>query len=188
MSSYLTRDDEYNYGKELLDVAQRAAMHTVAPHLQALQQQNAVLERKLSKEQRHRLDEQVEKLVPDFREIDRNPRWHKWLLGIDSLTGRPRQMLLNEAVAQHNAPRVREFFERFRRADSRPSPTHSAPLHHGGLPGRPTYTRRQVAQLYDGHRRGAYAGREAEWNRIEADIIAASREGRILGGVDVHGK
>jgi hypothetical protein len=30
------------------------------------------------------------------------------------------------------------------------------------------------------HRKGAYTGREAEWNRQEADIIAAGREGRVL--------
>jgi hypothetical protein len=50
------------------------------------------------------------------------------------------------------------------------------------------YTRQQIAQLYSQHRRGYYNGREAEWARIDADIIAAGREGRILGGVDVLGK
>jgi hypothetical protein len=39
-----------------------------------------------------------------------------------------------------------------------------------------------------GHRRGAYLGREAEWVRQDADVIAAGREGRILGAVDVEGK
>ena len=37
----------------------------------------------------------------------------------------------------------------------------------------------QIQALYEAHRRGAYAGREAEWARIDADIIAAAREGRI---------
>ena len=45
--------------------------------------------------------------------------------------------------------------------------------------GKPTYTRPQIQQLYDRHRKGGSAGREAEWARQEADIIAASREGRI---------
>jgi hypothetical protein len=44
---------------------------------------------------------------------------------------------------------------------------------------KPTYTRAQVAQLYRMHQKGAYVGREAEWNRQDADIIAAGREGRI---------
>jgi hypothetical protein len=43
------------------------------------------------------------------------------------------------------------------------------------------YTRDQIAQLYAAHRKGHYAGREAEWARQENDIIAAGREGRTLG-------
>src|SRR5215510_6340043 len=37
-ATYLTREDEQNFGPELLDVAQRAAAQVVAPHLQNLQQ------------------------------------------------------------------------------------------------------------------------------------------------------
>ena len=48
-----------------------------------------------------------------------------------------------------------------------------------GPSGGAVYTRAQIKQLYDAHRKGLYAGRESEWNRIEADIIAASRENRI---------
>jgi hypothetical protein len=52
---------------------------------------------------------------------------------------------------------------------------------------KPIYTRAQIADLYERHRR-AYVNREAEWARQEADIIAAGREGRILGAVDVLDK
>jgi hypothetical protein len=50
------------------------------------------------------------------------------------------------------------------------------------------YTRDEVKQIYDAHRRGRYQGREAEWARQDADLIAAAREGRILSPMDVHGK
>ena len=50
---------------------------------------------------------------------------------------------------------------------------------------RPRYTRDQIKQLYEMHRRGAYLSREAEWARQDADIIAAGREGRILGAGDL---
>jgi len=55
-------------------------------------------------------------------------------------------------------------------------------------PNKPVYARAQIAQLYSLHRRGAYAGREAEWARQEADFYTAQREGRVLGGFDVSGK
>ena len=50
-----------------------------------------------------------------------------------------------------------------------------------GNAGQPIYTRETIGQLYEAHRKGAYAGREAEWARIEADIFAAQREGRVQG-------
>jgi hypothetical protein len=52
----------------------------------------------------------------------------------------------------------------------------------------PIYTAAQIAKLYDQKRRGAYAGREAEWARLEVDIFRAQHEGRVVGGKDVQGK
>ena len=54
-------------------------MHAVAPHLQNLEQQNADLRQRLAVEARHPFDQRVERAVPNYREIDRNPRWHRWL-------------------------------------------------------------------------------------------------------------
>lgn len=44
---------------------------------------------------------------------------------------------------------------------------------------KPIYSRAQIAKFYDDKRRGLYAGREAEANQIEADLIAAQSQGRI---------
>ena len=44
---------------------------------------------------------------------------------------------------------------------------------------------RQIANLYDAHRRGAYG--EAEWERQESGIIAASRKGRVRDAEPVNG-
>ena len=43
-ADYLTEQDVQNYGNELIDVTQRAALHAVAPQLQELEQQNAELQ------------------------------------------------------------------------------------------------------------------------------------------------
>jgi hypothetical protein len=206
--SYLTQEDVQNYGNELIDVTQRAALHAIAPHLQALEQQNAELQARLAKDTRRILDQQVEMAVPDYRNIDRDPRWHRWLLGIDVLSGRVRQQLLNEAISAAQAPRVISFFRGFLNEEaatghndsaqtsrqpaaprepavdlsSLAAPGRARPATGGdaSLPSdRPIYTRAQIRDLYSAHRKGAYVGREAEWNRQDADIIAAGREGRI---------
>ncbi|HEX6826825.1 MAG TPA: hypothetical protein VF077_10970 [Nitrospiraceae bacterium] len=205
--SYLTQEDVQNYGTDLVDFAQRAAVHAVAPHLQSIEQQNAELQRQLGVERRRRLDQAVELAVPNYREIDRNPDWHRWLLGIDVLSGRVRQTLLDEAIAAAQAPRVISFFRGFLQEAttghngsvshslqanaprdaaiplaSLAAPGRARPATGGDAsvpPDRPMYTRALIKQLYEQHRKGAYAGREAEWNRQEADIIAAGREGRV---------
>lgn len=204
---YLTQEDEQNYGRDLIDVAQRAAREAIEPKLMSLEQKNEMLRRQLAKEQRRSMDQTVEMLVPDYREIDRNPRWHRWLLGIDVLSGRVRQTLLNEAISAGNAPRAASFFKSFLAEEVATGHVESAPVSQPAAaprepaisltslaaPGRarpatggpaslpadkPIYTRALIAQLYEQHRKGAYTGREAEWARLEADFFAAQKEGR----------
>jgi hypothetical protein len=87
MAQYLTREDVTNYGEDLVDFSQRAALLAVVPHIQALDQQNAELQRRLSREARFRLDAEVERAVLNYRDIDQNPEWHQWLLTVDPLSG-----------------------------------------------------------------------------------------------------
>src|SRR5262245_2340697 len=113
MANYLTAADVQNYGSELVDFAQRAAAHAVSPQIDALRQDNLKLRRRLATESRRNLDMAVERAVPNYREIDADPRWHSWLVQIDPLTGQMRQQLLNAAVAAGDANRVRAFFNGF---------------------------------------------------------------------------
>jgi hypothetical protein len=208
VTNYLTEQDVSNYGNELIDLTQRAAAQVVAPQLARIEEENVRLRERLAQEARRNLDQRVAMLVPDYREIDRNPRWHHWLLGVDILSGRVRQTLLNEAISAADAPRVCSFFRGFQNEEA--ATGHSAPAPpsfqaaapkepaldlaslaapgrarpaNGGDPNLPTekpiYTRAQISQLYGMERRGAYIGREAEWARQEADIFAAQREGRV---------
>jgi len=48
------------------------------------------------------------------------------------------------------------------------------------------YSRFEILQLHAQHRKGAFAGREIEWARIENDIVAAGREGRVIGGISLE--
>jgi hypothetical protein len=75
--------------------------------------------------------------------------------------------------------RVIAFFKGYQReAGQASSPQRSR---NTAAPSKPIYTRAQIQQLYEAHRKGAYAGREAEWARQEADIFDAQKEGRVQG-------
>jgi hypothetical protein len=178
MSNYLTQDDVDYLGHGTIGAIGRTANTILAPHLQQIQQQQYELQKQLARERRVRLDARVSELVPNWQTIDREPGWRKWLCEIDPLSGRVRQILLNEAIDNSNARQVQEIFRQHLAQAGQPAL--GAPLTRTGHSRRGRiYTRREIAKIYDDHRRGVYAGRDADWMRQEADIIAAAREGRV---------
>jgi len=102
----------------------------------------------------------------------------------------PRQRHLDDAVMRGDAHRVIALFRDY--LATRPAMGQPAPQPRQGQPamvsGQTIYTRPQIAELYRLHRQGAYRGHEAEWARQEADIIAAGREGRVVGAKNIAGR
>ena len=66
MANYLTQQDVSDYGSDLVDFAQRAAVHALGPHLQQIQEDNVALRQRLARELRARLDAAVERAVPEL--------------------------------------------------------------------------------------------------------------------------
>ena len=90
-------------------------------------------------------------------------------------------MLLNDAINSGDAGRIAAFFNGYRQAAGQAPPQQQQHSHSSrGSSGKRIYSRDDIRELYEMHRCGEFTGREAEWNRIEADIFAAQREGRIL--------
>jgi hypothetical protein len=180
MSNYLTEQDVQNYGSDLIDFSTRAAAHALSPHLAALEQQQQQLRQQVAREQRARLDVAVEAAVPNFREIDRDPEWHRYLLGVDALSGRIRQVLLNDAIAAGDASRVIQFFRQYQNSDETTGQTHGQTRQRrAGAPSgnAQVYTNDMIRDLYSRHRKGELTG--DRWQAIEADIFRAQAEGRL---------
>jgi hypothetical protein len=121
-------------------------------------------------------------MIPDLKDtIDKSPEWRKWVVGVDVMSGTVRQILLNRAIDAGDARRVKALVDAFRHDMG--TPALGQPLYRTQSSRQPRgriYTRAEIKRLYDDHLRGAYNGRDADWMRQEADIIAAGREGRIL--------
>jgi hypothetical protein len=118
--------------------------------------------------------------------LTKDPRWHRYLLGVDPLSGRVRQYLLNEAISSRDANRVAAFFRGFQiqhgGGASTPAATSTSTRQRSSRSapdGKQIYTREMIADLYSRHRRGEFANREAAWNKIEQDLFDAQKEGRI---------
>jgi hypothetical protein len=163
----------------------------VAPHLQELDRRNAALEQRLAHETRKNLDFAVERRLtqlglPNYQEVDRDPRWIQWLAGTDELSGRSRQTLLNDAVANGDVGRIGSLFKGFNDSlrEQGSGSRSSAPGRSRSAQGdKPVYTPQQIKQIYEMKRRGMWKGREDEFARLEQDIFRAQHERRILAPV-----
>jgi hypothetical protein len=174
MAAWLTEKDLQDYGHDVLDLAQRAALHAMTPELQRLDAQNESLRQQVAQEQRRGLYQTLDAQLPNWKEIDSDPRWRQWLLFSDPLNGRPRQALLNEAINRGDATRVLSFFRGFlREAGQSPQPQHasSAPT------STRVYSRADIKRASDNFLRGRIS--EADYQKLMTDMHRAIGENRI---------
>jgi hypothetical protein len=137
--------------------------------------------------------------VSNWREVNDNPEFQAWLLQPDPLTNITRQTYLEDAQRALDAPRVANFFRTWlEKAGHSPVAQNSgraaasSELERQVSPGKSkntgtpaaskgrSYKPEDITTFFNEVRQGLYKGRDDERNRIEADIFAAQREGRIL--------
>lgn len=137
--------------------------------------------------------------VSNWREINDSPDFQSWLLQADPLTGITRQTYLEDAQRALDAQRVANFFRTWLEvsgqatvAQSTGRASASSELERQVAPGRSkntgnptqtskgkTWTPSEIQDFYSKVRQGAFKGKETERARIERDIFAAQREGRV---------
>jgi len=178
-TAWLTSKDADDYGPEVLDLAQRAALHALTPELQRINDQNESLRRQLAAEQRRGLHQSLDAMVPNWREIDDSPAWRQWLLSPHELSGRTRQQWLDDAIARGDAHRVVSFFRGFLQAGATPHHTAVEGQQRQATGGQRIYSRADITRASEDYRRGRYT--EEQYRRLSEDIVAAGREGRIVG-------
>lgn len=186
--------------EELIPVAQKIAQ--IDRLLQQLQvnvvpQVNAVVQRQaLSAEQQFWSD--LSGFVPQWKDINNDPAFQAWLLEIDPLSGITRQTILEDAQSALDVRRVGNFFKSWLEitgqanvAQNTRRNVSASELERQVAPGKgrntgspsgsnaKTYSPDDIREFFDAVRQGKYKGREAERDRIERDIFAAQRDGRI---------
>jgi hypothetical protein len=189
--SYLTREDEQNFGPEILDVIQRGSRQAMAPILDRLEERNELLNDRLAQVTQDNLHRQLVAAVPRWAELNADPRWIPWLQQVDGLNGISRQALLDRAVQGGRASSVIALFRDFQKAIAagqsvqpvQPAwtPTSYPPTPSSGR----QISRDQILQMASLRRQGKID--DQTWARWERELIAAGREGRIRGALDADG-
>ena len=142
--------------------------------------------------------------VPNWRELNEDQGFLDWLDQVDPFSGYKRGALLNQAYKAHDGPRVVAFFSGYLKehaAVTPPKPS-AAPapaaqpqktLETFVAPGTPktgaastqdgsgkrVWSRAEIGKFYADVQAGRYRTRPEEQKKLEADIFAAQREGRI---------
>jgi hypothetical protein len=163
----------------------------VVPQVQAVAQRQ-----QMSSEQQFWSD--LSRNVSNWKEVNDNPQFQNWLLEADPLTGITRQTYLEDAQRSLDAGRVANFFRTWLEITGQASvaqPNRNAAaseLERQVTPGRSKntgapasntakmYSPDDISKFFNDVKQGKYRGRETERDRIERDIFAAQREGRIV--------
>lgn len=202
----VTKADVDTYGPELVDLIQRAAVEAIAPELQHQRREIQQTRQRVASNTVHQA---LASAIPDWEQINENPRFLSWCNKRDIYSGQVRSEMLTKAFQAADAPRVIAFFRGFLTEEAAtgnalPTPTPSEPatprvaavpleslaapgkarpaseVQPSAMPdGKPVFTHKQVADFYTQVRQQKFAGREAEKQRIEQSIILAGREGRV---------
>lgn len=138
-------------------------------------------------------------MVPTWRDVNNDADFQSWLLQVDPFTGVTRQTILEDAQKNLDVRRVGNFFTTWleitgqaNAAQNTQRRSSASELEKQVAPGRsrgtstPTgsnakmYSPNDIQKFFDDVRKGKYKGREAERDRIERDIFAAQKDGRII--------
>lgn len=187
----LVRPEEIEeYGPGLVDLARRIAkeeMMAKDSEISRLKTQIQTISEATSNTVTNDFFRSLSAIVPDWEKLNEDPGFLKWLEEVDELTGEQRLSLLGKAEAAKDAVRAGKFFSAYKKtsqtwaANSAHSlenqlvpPTNKTPE---TPPSKRIWTRAEISDFYSRMRRGLVSDKDAI--AIEADITAASIEGRI---------
>jgi hypothetical protein len=178
------------YGEGLIDVARRIAREELAgkqAEIDALKSRLDSLSTTTTQNVEAAFFKSLTEMVPDWEQVNQDPKFLTWLDEFDELAGESRQSLLSRAEKSRDAARTAKFFNAYKKTSSSwaanttqalesqvaPS-TNKAP---NAPPAKKVWTRAEVADFYARARRGDI--KDEDVIAIEADIMSAQIEGRM---------
>lgn len=177
---------------------------SLTSELNSLKQQLGGVNQKVAEVDRDKIFARLDKNVKDWREINASEDFLSWLEEDDPFSGQPRGRLLTEAFRNGNTERVVAFFKGFKNEHAAVSPTpvasskaegkapagleafiapgkqRSGTVSAGAQDEKRTYTEGEVSQFYRAVQLGQFKGKDDERTKIEAEIFAAVKDGRVI--------
>lgn len=181
------------YGEDLVTFIERMAQPKAAPadtgNTQELQQRLDRLEAEKQEDAEARFWMNLEQAVPSYRQINSEAAFLQFLSQFDPQTGKQHQQALSQAQQALDAKGVADVFKLYlNQAAPKPQEKRTVPdeqVEPRTTKAAPTpqaqsgrlWTGADITQFYRDKTAGRYSADEAQ--RLEADIFAAQREGRV---------
>jgi hypothetical protein len=199
--SLVTDKDVEDFGGDLVDLIGRKAADVVNAEMSRLKAENAQLREEVGSvsEQQGEARRDVyfsnlERLVPDYKELNVDTDFLEWLAEVDTMSGQPRQNFLNNAFESYDVDRTAVLFNAFKELTAAPAKPKVVPkeLQRQVAPGTSkassvattnanerVWKMSEIDRFYKDVARGNYKGNDVEQARIEAEIDQAVLEGRL---------
>jgi hypothetical protein len=112
----ISKQEEEDFGPEMIDVMRRAAKEVATPllgEIASLKSQLGSTEATLSRNTRQAMLETLSEQVPDWKQINFTDEFKSWLALPDAFSGVTRKTLLQSAYDKNETSRVLAFFKSF---------------------------------------------------------------------------
>lgn len=196
----VTDDDVQAFGEDLIEVQRKVAREVAQEfqeELEKLRSDNDVLREQLTKTgsqvSEASFEQRLHRMVPDFDQINADPKWIAWLNEVDPMIRAPRMTVAQEAFNRGDAEGVAYYVNMFKQGiapASQPkgpneelerqiqpnrSATNTAPVQPKGK----TYSVKQIEAMF---KKAADLGGRGDIDaarKLEAEIDAAYMENRV---------
>lgn len=195
----VTDADVQAFGEDLIEVQRKVAREVAAEfrgELDAMKAENDKLREQLNttgnQVSEASFEQRLYRLVPDFQVVNADERWINWLNEVDPLLRAPRKSVAQDAFNRGDAEAVAHYIGMFKASVApveQPSDK-AAELEKQIQPNRSaanapvsqqakTYTDAQVQKMFQKSVELSARGQRDEAMKLEAEIDAAYREGRV---------
>ncbi len=186
--SKLSQEEVEEYGEKFIDVVKRAAAEVVPSDVDEMKQTVEQLKGESVRMARDRFFGDLNRMSPQWEQLNEDKGFLTWLAGIDPFSGQNRQDLFDQASAQFDAWRVANFFNSYGSENRTEQPVSQLdpiaqqiepPTQRVSVPppGKKIWSTDEISRFYADLRAGRVNRDEAA--RMEQDIFAAQTERRI---------
>lgn len=196
----VTDADVQAFGEDLIEVQRKVAREVAAEfrgELDAMKAENDKLREQLnttgSQVSEASFEQRLYRMVPDFEQVNADDRWISWLNEVDPLLRAPRKSVAQTAFNQGDAEAVAHYVKMFKSSitpveqpsdkaaelEKQIQPKRSASSSANVAPQAKIYTDSQIQKMFQQSADYSAKGRLEEAAKLEAEIDAAYRDGRV---------